>query len=136
MPETTVGAIIHPAPNDRRILLTRRGRLGTFAGYWCIPGGHIEPNEPYRDAVVREVREETGRDYDPEFFAPFDEIFPESGFHYVALVFSGVGRGTLRNQEVEVAESAWVPLDEARAMTLAFTHNQVLDAYAQRGAPA
>jgi 8-oxo-dGTP diphosphatase len=136
MPETTVGAIIHPAPADRRILLTRRGRLGAFPGYWCIPGGHIEPNEPYRDAVVREVREETGLDYEPTFFAPFDEIFPESGIHFVALVFSGVGRGRVRNQEGEVVESAWVSLDQARAMTLAFTHNQVLDAYARGHARA
>ena len=131
MPETTVAAIIHPGEGDERILLTKRGQLGTFPGYWCIPGGHIEPNEPYRDAVVREVLEETGLDYDAEFFGPFDEIFPENRVHFVALVFSGVGRGSLRNQEGEVVESAWVPLDEARAMTLAFTHNQVLDAYAR-----
>src|SRR5579875_3584249 len=99
MPEATVAAIIHPARGDDRILLTKRGRLGSFAGCWCIPAGHIEPDEPYRDAVVREVREETGLDYEPEFFAPFDEIFPELGLHYVALVFTGVGRGRVRDQE-------------------------------------
>ncbi|HEX4213690.1 MAG TPA: NUDIX hydrolase [Candidatus Dormibacteraeota bacterium] len=136
MPETTVAAIIHPEEGDERILLTKRGRLGTFPGYWCIPGGHIEAEEPFRDAVVREVLEETGLDYEAVFFRPFDEIFPENGIHFVALVFSGVGRGRLRNQESEVVESAWVPLEEARAMTLAFTHNQVLDAYARRDASA
>lgn len=129
MPEATVAAIIHPATGDDRILLTKRGRLGSFAGFWCIPGGHIEPGEPYRDAVIREVREETGLDYEAEFFAPFDEIFPELGFHYVALVFAGVGRGRVRDQEGEVAASAWVSLREARGMSLAFTHNQVLDTY-------
>lgn len=40
------------------ILLVKR--LGTYAGTWCIPCGHIEPDEDVRAAAVREVHEETG----------------------------------------------------------------------------
>ena len=52
-----VGAIVHD--NAGRILLIRRGRPPA-AGTWSIPGGRVEAGEHAADAVVREVREETG----------------------------------------------------------------------------
>ena len=52
-----VGAII----TDRagRLLLIRRGHAPE-AGRWSLPGGRVEPGETDQQAVVREVREETG----------------------------------------------------------------------------
>jgi ADP-ribose pyrophosphatase YjhB (NUDIX family) len=51
-----VSAIVTDA--DGRILLIRR----TDNGYWSIPGGGLEPGESLRQAVAREVNEETGMD--------------------------------------------------------------------------
>jgi ADP-ribose pyrophosphatase YjhB (NUDIX family) len=31
-----------------------------MAGYWSLPGGHVEPGEPIAGAACREVLEETG----------------------------------------------------------------------------
>jgi 8-oxo-dGTP diphosphatase len=42
-----------------RILLILRGH-DPGKGLWSIPGGRIEPGETGEEAVVREVREETG----------------------------------------------------------------------------
>jgi len=52
-----VGAVI----TDRagRLLLIQRGHEPE-AGRWSLPGGRIEPGESDRQALVREVREETG----------------------------------------------------------------------------
>ena len=130
MPQATVAAIITPHDDLTTVLLTRRTSGGAFGDRWCIPGGHIEPYEPARDAVVREVKEETGLDFTPRFFGYFDEIFGEHQVHFVVLVFTGAGHGTPRMEEREVSEIAWVPLDEARALALAFRHNEVLDEYA------
>jgi 8-oxo-dGTP diphosphatase len=44
---------------DRRLLLVRRARA-PFKGYWDIPGGFLEEDEPPRRGAVREAREETG----------------------------------------------------------------------------
>jgi 8-oxo-dGTP diphosphatase len=52
-----VGAII--ANSDGRLLLIRRGHEPGL-GLWSIPGGRIEPGESDEQAVIREVREETG----------------------------------------------------------------------------
>jgi 8-oxo-dGTP diphosphatase len=34
---------------------------GTNAGKWEMPGGRMEPDESFKNAIVREVKEETGR---------------------------------------------------------------------------
>ncbi|MBN2330920.1 MAG: NUDIX domain-containing protein [Candidatus Aenigmarchaeota archaeon] len=49
---------------EGRILLIRRGSP-PFRGYYALPGGHIEKNEDVIQALVREVREETGLVVEP-----------------------------------------------------------------------
>lgn len=52
-----VGAIVR-GPGGR-LLVVQRGQEPA-AHTWSIPGGRVEPGESDADAVVREVREETG----------------------------------------------------------------------------
>ena len=55
-PELCVGAV---AVHDGDLLMIRRGH-GPAAGEWSVPGGRVERGELLAEAVVREVREETG----------------------------------------------------------------------------
>ena len=52
-----MGAIIKD--ESGRLLLIQRGHEPE-AGRWSLPGGRIEPGESDEQAVVREIREETG----------------------------------------------------------------------------
>lgn len=52
-----VGAVVHDA--DRRLLVIQRGH-DPHRGMWSLPGGRVEPGETAEEAIVREVREETG----------------------------------------------------------------------------
>src|SRR3954471_19189311 len=55
-PIVGVGAVIW---NDRgEIVLIRRGQEPRL-GEWSIPGGRLEWGESIREAIIREVREET-----------------------------------------------------------------------------
>ena len=58
----------------KKILLIRRSP-DDFGG-WEGPGGSVEEGETLEEAVVREVREETGLDVEPEriLYASLDEI--------------------------------------------------------------
>jgi ADP-ribose pyrophosphatase YjhB (NUDIX family) len=52
-----VGAII--TDQAGRLLLIRRGHP-PGRGLWSVPGGRVEPAETDEQALVREIREETG----------------------------------------------------------------------------
>jgi ADP-ribose pyrophosphatase YjhB (NUDIX family) len=52
-----VGAVIKD--DQGRLLLIKRGHE-PGAGLWSLPGGRVEPGETDTEALVREMREETG----------------------------------------------------------------------------
>ena len=52
-----MGAVIKD--DQGRLLLIKRGHE-PGAGLWSLPGGRIEPGETDAEALVREMREETG----------------------------------------------------------------------------
>ena len=57
-----VGAVIKDEKG--RLLLVKRGHE-PGAGLWSLPGGRIEPGETDAEALVREMREETGLEIEP-----------------------------------------------------------------------
>jgi ADP-ribose pyrophosphatase YjhB (NUDIX family) len=91
--------------------LDRRGRL-----LWSLPKGHVEPGETEEEAAIREVEEETGihgvilgrlGTIDFWFVAAGQRIH-KTVSHYLMLADGG----ELSDEDVEVAEVAWVPLGE------------------------
>jgi len=45
-------------PNNKILLIKRATTV--FRGYWALPGGKVEAEETVEEAIVREVKEETG----------------------------------------------------------------------------
>jgi 8-oxo-dGTP diphosphatase len=59
MKKASVGVCI----KDGKVLLLRKSvNSSKWAGYFSFPGGHLEEDESFEDALVREYREETNRD--------------------------------------------------------------------------
>lgn len=57
---TVLGVVARP---DGRFLITKRVMSKAWApGWWEVSGGAVQAGEDSRDAVVREVKEETGLD--------------------------------------------------------------------------
>jgi mutator protein MutT len=80
-----VGAVLI---HEGRVLLIRRGK-DPLRGRWVVPGGTVEHGETLHDALVREVREETGVTVRPgEVVLVFDRILGAPGqvhYHYVII---------------------------------------------------
>lgn len=83
-----VGALIL---DGSRVLMVERGRP-PLAGYWSLPGGVVEVGERLEEALIREVREETGLEVTVGPIATvFERIIPDSAgiceYHYVLIDF-------------------------------------------------
>lgn len=130
--KATVGAIItRQTQGHEEVLLTERN-IEPFAGQLCLPGGHIDGFETARTAVIREVKEETGLNFIPEFFRYFDEIIEALNWHAVVIIFTGSASGVLIPQPEEVATIRWLELSKISSYQLAFKHNQIIQAYAEQ----
>jgi ADP-ribose pyrophosphatase YjhB (NUDIX family) len=117
--ETSAGGLVVdagiPGVRGRRAALIarhdRRGRL-----VWSLPKGHVEEGETPEVAAVREIAEETG--IAGRVVAPLGTIdfwFVAEGrrihktVHHYLLLAEG---GELSDEDIEVVEVAWVPLEE------------------------
>jgi len=113
-PEVCVGAI---AVDDGRLLMVRRGH-GPGSGEWSVPGGRVEPGETLAEAVVREVREETGLEAVCGPLVGWVERIG-SDHHFVILDFAAT---VLDPGEPhaggDAAEAAWIPLEELGGLRL------------------
>ncbi len=127
--KATVGAILYPSEDRKDIILMTKRNISPFKDQWCLPGGHIEAFEPTKDAIVREVKEETAVKFQPEFMGWFEEIFPDMDIHHVALFFHGQAQGRPAQDEDEVSEVKWMKVNEALQHDLAFLHDEVLEYY-------
>lgn len=88
-----------------RVLLQNRVK-NDWKGY-TLPGGHVEPGESFVDAVVREMREETGLTVtDPKLVGV--KQFPIEGGRYLVLLFTAE-HFTGEVVSSEEGEMEWIP---------------------------
>ncbi|KAA9155154.1 NUDIX domain-containing protein [Amycolatopsis acidicola] len=113
-----VGGVLHDQAG--RLLLIQRGHE-PGAGLWSLPGGRVERGETDAEAVVRELREETGLDVRPEELVGMVTRGSYEIYDYACEVLGG----TLRAGD-DAADARWVdstdfatlPLTDGLADTL------------------
>lgn len=125
MPMTARLGSIGVLERDGAYLLIERAVGLTHAGAWCFPGGHVEPGETSRNAVIREIEEELGLLVEP--LALLGTVHVEST-GYVLDTWRVVHvAGEIRAHAAEIAAFAYLTPDEIRAVSLAMPSNaQVL----------
>ena len=99
-----------------RLLLVRRGRP-PGRGLWAVPGGRVEAGETSLEAVVREVREETGLLVRPTGMAGTVERPGLGGDVYVIEDFVAVLAGCSASDAVrgdDADEVGWFTHDDLR----------------------
>jgi 8-oxo-dGTP diphosphatase len=122
-PETPlvgVGAIII---EQDRVVLVKRGHA-PLAGEWSIPGGVLEIGETLREAVVREVMEETSLEVEPAvLLGVYDRILRDADertlYHYVLIDFLCRRVSGEPQAAGDAVEVRWFKQDEIQALSLA-----------------
>jgi ADP-ribose pyrophosphatase YjhB (NUDIX family) len=107
-----VGAVVRD--DAGRLLLIQRGH-DPHRGLWSLPGGRIEPGESPEEAVVREVREETGLTVSP--LRPVGRVrIPGDGVVFDVVDF-----------ECAVASAGQEPVADDDAAAVRFAEPDALD---------
>jgi 8-oxo-dGTP diphosphatase len=107
-----------------RILLVRRKR-DPYAGHWALPGGFVESGETTPDAVMRELREETGLRARPiDIVGVYSDPQRDPRGHSVSVTYRMAGRAGRPTGGDDAAAAAWVDL--AELPPLAFDHGDMV----------
>ena len=135
MDETSAGGLVldrlGPGASGALIgRLDRRGRL-----LWSLPKGHVEAGETEPETAVREVAEETGiRGKVVGKLGTIDFWFVAEGrrvhktvHHYLLLAVDPLHGLDLSDEDVEVSEVAWVPLEEVASRLAYADERRLLD---------
>lgn len=120
MPSTKVDVVAAIIEREGRFLFGKRSQQRPKApGYWCPISGRVEAGESQSDAVVREVREETGLAV--EAVEKVDECPTHDGsalIHWWRVRLLSEAPARLANDEH--SELAWVTLDQMRRLEPVF----------------
>jgi 8-oxo-dGTP pyrophosphatase MutT (NUDIX family) len=112
--ETSAGGVMINDARTKVVLIGRLDRRGRLL--WSLPKGHIEDGETPEQTAMREVAEETGILGDIirplgtiDYWFVADRRRIHKTVHHFLMTERG---GELSDDDVEVTEVAWVPLDE------------------------
>jgi ADP-ribose pyrophosphatase YjhB (NUDIX family) len=106
------GAVVH----DGRVLLVRH-TYGPRQGHWALPGGIAAPDERLDQAVIREVREETGLDTEVIDLIGAVTRYSDNGGEVYVVFRLELCAGEAEPDQVELDAARWFTLSQVESMT-------------------
>lgn len=134
------GGTVGVRPSARGIII-RDGRIAMVHSrkydYYAFPGGGIDRDESGEDALIREIREETGLEVIPESIREYglivrkekgaiDDLFIQENYYYLCDVGDHVLGQELSGYEIdEDYELSWMDPDDAVQANLEHFHGKL-----------
>ena len=119
-PSITVDGVII---KDGKILLIKR-KNEPFKGRWALPGGFVEYGETVEEAVLREVKEETGLDAEiKKLVGVYSDPNRDPRGHTISVVFLLEAKGSAIAGD-DASDAKFFNLDDLPP--LAFDHEKII----------
>lgn len=95
----------------RLLILQRAGEEGSATSQWCVPGGHVDPGESFKEAAIRELYEETGFDLSHEqgeLYEVAEYKNSDCEIHYFMARLTDASHTTVVVDAFEEVGSEWI----------------------------
>lgn len=123
----TVGVRAIVQRDDGAVLLVRH----TYRPGWSLPGGGVDSGETPLDAVIRELREETGvtPTQAPQFFGVYHNVY--LGLDDYPIVYTVRTFTQQPTRSAEIAEVGWFSVDQLPLDTTPGSRRRIME-FAER----
>lgn len=130
-PSLTVDAVATRGTGDEReLLMIKRGRSPPeWEGLWAFPGGFVDYGEDPLDAVIRELREETGLvGRNPVLFSVLGSPGRDPRKHCVGLFYTvDADQGAEPLAGDDAIQAKWVGINELNRGNVAGDHIEIIE---------
>lgn len=124
----TVDAIV--IKDNKDVLLIQRSlESRAYAGWWALPGGKVEAGELLKDAIIREVKEETGLDIEyVDMFDIYDALGRDPRGRKISIVYfcTPLDKDQIPIAGDDAIDVGWYSIEHVLQSPLAFDHLQIL----------
>jgi ADP-ribose pyrophosphatase YjhB (NUDIX family) len=124
-----VDAIVFGYKNNSLYVLLIEQQFGSADKYWALPGGLVKNDESLKDAVIRELNEETNvkLNFMEQLYTFGDDIYRDSRNRVISVAYYALVDAS--NFEIKADTDAdkvqWCKIDEIPS--LAFDHNKIVE---------
>lgn len=112
---TNIPAVCVLIRKGGKLLFVKRTHTGFADGTYCVPAGHVEDGESFRQAAAREAMEEVNAKIDPKTlrFVHIQHTHSERDTRIHAFFEADEWSDELRNMEPDKhGEMVWFPIDD------------------------
>ncbi len=113
--------------NELSVLLVKQ-KYGVYKNKWVLPGGLVLDNEPLKDAVKRELSEETGIsvDYMEQLYTYGDEVGRDKRGRVISIAYMALvdPDGMKLEASTDAIDASWFKVGSIP--NLAFDHNKIV----------
>lgn len=98
---------------NKKLLFTKRPAKKYYGGFWEFPGGKLEANETFEDAIIRELKEELGIVAKQEDLKTIDIVnhsYDNKTFIIMNVFFLEKWLKQIKNKEIQ--DYKWIGKDD------------------------